>query len=93
MKGALNPKILDGLEFKLVEQSPFENYQMPYYVKNCVCLFFNELPKDITEIIGHSYLIGFAEMQMGKYYAVTFRWIKTVNELHDIYKTLTNKSL
>jgi hypothetical protein len=84
----LDAEFLVDNGFTLNEERPFENYDLPYYVKDSVLLFFN-VP--VTKWNQNSFLIGYGEMRMGKYYAVTFRWIINQKELIDIYEVLTGK--
>jgi hypothetical protein len=88
----LSAAFLQSKGFKLVEESesPFENFKMDYYVKEGVILFFN-IP--VTEWNENDFLIGFAEMRCGKYYAVAFRWIKEQKDLIEIFKSVKCKEL
>ena len=74
---------LESLGFIFNEESPFENIKMSYYVKDSVLLFFNE-----GEYNKNSFLIGYGEHSFGIYNAVTFRWISTKEQLHEIYKAI-----
>lgn len=86
----LSPKLLTDLGFKLLEEVVFENYTLPYYAKDAVILFFNT---PITKWNKSDFLIGYAEMKGGKYFAVTFRWINTLIQLEEIYKAVRGKEL
>ena len=68
----------------------FEDLMMPYYVKEGVCLFYNDsrLPNE-----EHNYLIGYAEMRMGKYYATTFRWISDQEQFETIFLAIQGRNL
>lgn len=86
----LDKDIILSLGFKLIskEDSPFKDFDMPYYVKDKVVLFFND---------GYHndgiYLISFAEQRNSKYNAVAIRWIRYVDELVRVYDVMTNMSL
>lgn len=74
--------------FKLNERIDiFDNFKMPYYVRNNIVLFFNS---PVHEFNINDFYIGYAEMSQGKYYAVAFRWIKTKKELIEIFKAINN---
>ena len=87
----LNKESLNILGFSDKGKCPFKPFeQMHYWVKNGVCLFYNsrkETPFDT------SFLVGYAMMNAGKYYAVSFRWIDKVDELKTIYESITNESI
>jgi len=68
----------------------FGDLKMPYYAKNGVLLFYN---KNRTEHEKYDYLIGYGMMRSGKYHVVTFRWIKDVHILQNIYKDFVNEEL
>lgn len=76
--------------FKLVEDSSFENFNMPYYVKEGIILLFNT---PVTKWNENDFLVGSAEMRCGKYYAVAFRWIKEQKDIIEIYKAVKDKDL
>lgn len=78
-KTKLTPQIIQDKGFNLIEKRIFENIDIPYYVNNSLCLFFNEPYKH-----GDSFLVGIGDQKMDKYYAVTFRWIDTVEQLDQI---------
>lgn len=86
----LSADFLVSKGFKLIESRPFENLDMPYYVKQGVLLFFNT---PVTEWNKSDFLVASAEMRCGKYYAVTFRWIKYQKDIDCIYKAVTGKNL
>lgn len=83
----LTKEVLNQLGFVLNDKSPFENYNLPYYVYDSVCLFYNDSPPYNT------YLIGYGEQRFGKYYATTFRWINNVHDLREIYKAIKGREL
>lgn len=85
----LTTAILDELGFKDNGQSKFELFEeMSYWVKNSICLFYNTpISKDHQD----SFLVGYAEIRQGKYVAVGFRWIDSVEELTQIYESITRK--
>ena len=85
----LTTDVLQKLGFKDNGQSKFELFEgMSYWVKNSVCLFYNTpISKDHQD----SFYIGYAEMRQGKYVAVAFRWIDSVEELTQIYESITRK--
>jgi len=87
----LTTAILDELGFKDNGQSKFELFEgMSYWVKNSVCLFYNTpISKDHQD----SFYIGYAEMRQGKYVAVAFRWIDSVEELTQIYEAIIGKKI
>ena len=85
----LSPKLLIELGFK--HNKPFfKNHNMPYYVKNSICLWYNA---PIQLGMESSYMIGYAEMRGGKYYSVSFKWINTLKELTKIYEAITDKKI
>ena len=66
----------------------FESYPLhPYWVKDGVCLFFNE--SDSRDI----YLLGYAEMRIGKYYATANKWTQSLHVLQNYYFAHTEKEL
>jgi hypothetical protein len=81
----LSASYLINKGFKLVEEKPFEDIYMPYYVKEGIMLLFNTPVEEYNE---NDFLIGFAEMRCGKYHAVTIKWIKEQKELLSIYKSI-----
>jgi hypothetical protein len=86
----LSATFLINKGFKLVEETPFENFDMPYYVKEGLILLFNT---PVNEWNKSNFLVGSAEMRCGKYYAVVFRWIKEQKDLIEIYKAVKGKDL
>lgn len=88
----LSAAFLQSRGFKLLEEneSPFENFKMDYFVKEGVILFFNT---PVTEWNENDFLVGYAEMRCGKYYAVAFRWIKEQKDLIEIFKAVKGKDL
>jgi hypothetical protein len=71
-----------------VEDSPFEDYKMPYFCKDAVILLYNE-----GEGNENSFYIGYAENRFGKYTVVPFRWIHTEVELLEVYKSVRGSEL
>jgi len=65
----------------------FENISLPYWVKDSVCLFFNESPPENT------YLTGYGFTHKGVYYAATQEWIKYAHEIQNFYFTNRNTEL
>lgn len=87
----LTTGILEELGFKNVGQSKFELYKnLHYWVKNSICLFYNTPVKTDYQA---AFLIGYAEQRQGKYIATTFRWIKSEEELTQIYEAITQKKI
>lgn len=86
----LSAKFLESKGFKLIESKPFDNFNMPYYVKDSVILFFNE---PVTDWNKNSFLVGYGEMYDGKYFAVGFRWINNQEDLLEIYKSVTGNKI
>ena len=86
----LSDKLLSKYGFKQVnvEESPFDDYKMPYYCKDAIILFYNE-----GEGNENSFYIGYGENRFGKYTVVPFRWIHTEKELLDIYKAVRGSEL
>jgi hypothetical protein len=83
---SISTQFLINSGFKLIQDTTiFECLTMPYYTRNGVILFFNE--SDWT-----NFLVGYGEMRCGKYHVVTFRWIKTEEEVRNFYTLLTNKN-
>ena len=84
----LSAALLSEYDFKLVEveDSPFEDYKMPYYCKDAVILLFNEYNEN-------SFYIGYGEGRFGKYTVVPFRWISKESELLEIYKAVRGSDL
>jgi len=84
----LSNKLLGKYGFNNITDNKFESYPLhPYWVKDGVVLFYNLAQEE------YSYLCGYAEMRMGKYYAVGCRWINYESELKDFYKVLTGNEL
>lgn len=81
----LSAALLSEYDFKLVEadDSPFEDYKMPYYCKDAVILLFNK-----GEGNENLFYIGYGEGRFGKYTVVPFRWISKESELLEIYKAV-----
>lgn len=88
----LSAAFLQSNGFKLVKksESPFENFNMEYFVKEGVILFFNT---PVTEWNENDFLVGYAEMRRGKYCAVAFRWIREQKDLIGIFKAVRGKDL
>lgn len=86
----LSEEWLKKFGFALIDQSPFTEIKLKYWVKNRVCLFFNDpiLPETKPSI----FLLGFADQRMGVYSVVTLRWIDKVHELQNAY-SLTGEEL
>jgi len=85
----LTTSILNELGFNDNGQSKFELFEgMSYWVKSGVCLFYNT---PVNEDFQDSFYIGYAEMRQGKYVAVAFRWINSLEELTQIYEGITRK--
>ena len=77
--------------FKLVEnKEAFENFNMPYYAKEGVLLFFNTPETQWSE---NDFYVGYGEMRCGKYYAVAFRWINKRSQLIQIYEAITGREI
>lgn len=90
-KEILNPRVLERLGFKDNGQSKFETFEnMSYWVKNGICLFYNT---PINTDWQDSFLVGYAEMRQGAYVAVAFRWIDSVEELTQIYESITKECI
>ncbi len=86
----LTVEILRELEFENRECN-FEFFKdMAYWVKNGICLFYN--PLEISSI-DNKFYIGYAEMRQGKYVAVAFRWIDSLEELTEIYESIKQKKI
>lgn len=85
-----NELLRNKYNFKFVSRvdTPFEELEMPYWVNDGVILFYNT-----GEFNENDFLIGYAEMRRGKYYFVTFRWIRTEYELKTIFKAVRGKDL
>jgi len=71
-----------------LEDSPFDDYKMPYYVKDGVILFYNTGAGN-----EHSFYIGYGENRFNKYIVVPFRWIHYEKELLEIYKSIRGFNL
>jgi len=81
----LTPKILQKLGFHDNGNCEFEFFQnMNYWVKNRVCLFYNRPFKKED-----SFYVGYGNMRDGKYIAVGFKWIDSLEELTEIYEAIT----
>jgi hypothetical protein len=77
------------LKFGFKNAGIWEDY-MPYHAKHGVLLFFNE---GRTEYELSDYLSGYGEMRSGKYHLTTFKWIKYVHQLQNLYFALTGEEL
>lgn len=87
----LTTDILDELGFKDKGRCEFDLFEgMNYWVKNGICLFYNT---PISKDHQNKFYIGYAEMRQGKYVAVAFRWIDSVEELTQIYESITQMIL
>lgn len=87
----LSTDILKELEFKDNGKCDFQLFEnMNYWVKNNISLFYNTPIK--TDYQEHFY-IGYAEQRQSKYVAVAFRWIDSVEELTEIYESITQKKI
>ena len=87
----LTTGVLQELSFIDNGQSKFELFEnMSYWVKNSVCLFYNT---PVNTDWQDSFLVGYAEMRQGKHVAVAFRWIDSVEELTQIYESITRKKI
>ena len=87
----LTTDVLQELGFKDVGESEFELFKhMHYWVKNGLCLFYST---PINTDWQDSFLVGYAEMRQGKYVAVAFRWIDSVEDLTQIYEGITRKKI
>lgn len=86
----LTTNILKELRFKDSGQCKFELFEsMSYWVKNGICLFYNTPASNYQD----GFYVGYAEMRQGKYVAVAFRWINSLEELTQIYESITQKLL
>ena len=87
----LTTDILKELDFKDNGRSKFELFtNMNYWVKDCVCLFYNTPVYPDNQ---DSFYIGYAEMRQGKYIAVAFRWIDSLEELTEMYESIKQKKI
>jgi len=87
----LTTGVLQELNFKDIGQSEFELFEnMSYWVKDSICLFYNT---PVNTDWQDSFYIGYAEMRQGKYVAVAFGWIDSVEELTQIYESITRKKI
>lgn len=71
--------------FKSCEAGSFINIGLPYYVRNAVCLFYNEP-------FAGSFLAGYGFTHDGNYYASTFYWVEHIDAVVKIYEAVTAKS-
>ncbi len=78
---------LTDFGFELKKVSQFQNINLPYWVENGVCLFFNSSPPKNT------YLIGTGFNHLNKYYADTRYWIDSVHELQMFFEHATREKL
>jgi len=83
----LSDKKLRGFGFVKNKGDSFENIALPYWAKDSVLLFFNPEQKE------YAWKVGYGEMNMGKYYVVTFYWIEYVHQLQNLYFPLTKNKL
>ena len=82
----LTTDILFELHFENVGKCKFKFFiNMNYWVRNGICLFYNT---PINTDYQEKFYIGYAEMRQGKYVAVAFRWIDSVEELTKIYESI-----
>lgn len=86
----ISEQYLSDIGFKRKEAF-FERINMPYYVKNGFCMFFN--PESLDHKYGY-YKMGFAESYFnGKYAVVTFDWTNNRERLRTVYEAILNKKL
>lgn len=82
---------LEALKFKDNGKCNFTLFErMNYWVRNGVCLFYNT---PIQLGCESDFYIGYVEMRQGKYVAVGFRWIKTMEDVVKTYEAITGKSI
>lgn len=87
----LTADILKEIGFKDLGQCKFRFFEdMNYWVKNQICLFYNT---PISTDYQDSFYIGFAEMRQCECIAIAFRWIDSLEELTNIYESITNKAI
>ena len=73
--------------FKQIIDFKFDQYPIhPYWVKEGVCVFYNEGDLD-------NWLLGYAEMRLGQRCAVGFKWSKYVHQLQNAYYFITETEL
>lgn len=88
----LTPEWLERFGFEKINESPFKNYKMPYWVKNGIVLFFNESPPDNT------YFACIADFVSdfnggGEYIAIGRRWIDQVHLVQNFYHSNIEEEL
>lgn len=86
----LSKEYLETKGFNLCPGNAFEEISLSYYAKDAVLLFFNE---PITIYNKNDFLIGYGAMRQGKNSVVTFRWIKSQEQVEEIYKAIIGKVL
>lgn len=84
---SLTPEWLEKAGFVKVQESPFENIKLSYWVNEGIVLFYNQSDKR------HIFLIGTGFTYDGKYYASTLHWIQTLHDLQNFFYTNRNKEL
>lgn len=82
----LTDEVLTAVGFGQKEEGKIEG-EMAYWVKDAVCLFYNENPPKNT------FLSGFCEVKMGEHRIARWKWIKSLRELQNTYFILCQKSL
>lgn len=75
--------------FKKQPKDTFKNINLPYWVKNGICLFFNEDQPYYSFYIGY----GFSFYDAKGYYAATFRWTNQIDQVELIYKAIIGLDL
>lgn len=90
MEEKLSKAVLESLGFthRGKDECEFVNINMPYWVKNSVCLFYNEQGGEPTH-----YLLGFGFMHKGQYFAADIRWLTSFQDVCGAYKALTGKEM
>ena len=87
----ITPNKLKALRFHDNGKCEFPLFEgMNYWVRNSVCLFYNTQLQLSNE---YTHYIGYAEMRQGKYVAVGFRWINSLEDVVDVYEAVTGKSI
>jgi hypothetical protein len=79
----LTKEYLAQMGFKYVTAPTFEGVSANFYYKDGIVAF----------VVADNIQVGAHDIINGKQYAITFRWVKTERELHQVYEAVMGKPL